>query len=70
MTSKNTGVQSSSNFLHKSFHLFQIIAETRNAYRVLETSHPPTYYLPPSDVQAGYLSKAKGRLCRAASVPH
>ncbi|KAL6778207.1 hypothetical protein ACKKBG_A17345 [Auxenochlorella protothecoides x Auxenochlorella symbiontica] len=38
----------------------KIIAETRNAYRVLETSHPPTYYLPPSDVQAGYLSKAKG----------
>lgn len=28
----------------------RVIAETRNAYRVLETSHPPTYYFPPTDV--------------------
>ena len=28
----------------------QVIAESRRAYRVLETSHPPTYYLPPADV--------------------
>lgn len=27
------------------------IADTTRAYRVLETSHPPTYYLPPEDVQ-------------------
>lgn len=26
------------------------IAETRRAKRVLETSHPPTYYIPPADV--------------------
>ncbi|MDY7091981.1 MAG: DUF427 domain-containing protein [Acidobacteriota bacterium] len=26
------------------------VAETRNALRLLETSHPPTYYLPPGDV--------------------
>jgi uncharacterized protein (DUF427 family) len=26
------------------------IAETRDAYRVLETSHPPNYYFPPDDV--------------------
>lgn len=26
------------------------ICSTRGAYRVLETSHPPTYYLPPSDI--------------------
>jgi uncharacterized protein (DUF427 family) len=26
------------------------IAETRQAKRVLETSHPPTYYIPPADV--------------------
>ncbi|MEQ8965524.1 MAG: DUF427 domain-containing protein [Azospirillaceae bacterium] len=26
------------------------IADTTAAYRVLETSHPPTYYLPPGDV--------------------
>src|SRR5262245_33492584 len=27
------------------------IAETRRAIRVLETSHPPVYYIPPDDVQ-------------------
>ena len=26
------------------------IAETRRAVRTLETSHPPTYYLPPADI--------------------
>lgn len=28
----------------------RIIADTRNAKRVLETSHPPVYYIPPGDV--------------------
>jgi uncharacterized protein (DUF427 family) len=32
-----------------------LIAETRRALRVLETSHPPTYYFPPQDVQRQYL---------------
>ena len=27
------------------------IAETNRALRVLETSHPPVYYIPPSDIQ-------------------
>ncbi|MCB0183082.1 MAG: DUF427 domain-containing protein, partial [Caldilineaceae bacterium] len=31
------------------------IADTRNAYRVLETSHPPVYYLPPTDIEMQYL---------------
>lgn len=31
------------------------IADTRGGYRVLETSHAPTYYLPPNDVVAGAL---------------
>ena len=26
------------------------VAETRRAVRVLETSHPPTWYVPPEDV--------------------
>ncbi|MGA1263584.1 MAG: DUF427 domain-containing protein [Prochlorothrix sp.] len=30
------------------------IADTTNGKRVLETSHPPTYYLPPEDIQAQY----------------
>lgn len=36
------------------------LAETRRAYRVLETSHPPVYYLPPDDIQMHYLSPAPG----------
>ena len=28
------------------------IADSRNALRVLETTHPPTYYIPPSDVRS------------------
>ncbi len=28
-----------------------LIAETRRAKRVLETSHPPTWYIPPEDVR-------------------
>ncbi|MCS6911150.1 MAG: DUF427 domain-containing protein [Anaerolineales bacterium] len=34
------------------------IAETRRALRVLETSHPPVYYLPPEDVRLEYFSRA------------
>ncbi|MCB0061367.1 MAG: DUF427 domain-containing protein [Caldilineaceae bacterium] len=31
------------------------IADTHNAYRVLETSHPPVYYIPPDDIAMDYL---------------
>lgn len=37
-----------------------VIADTRRARRVLETSHPPVYYLPPEDIQMAYLSPAAG----------
>lgn len=36
------------------------IAHSRRAYRVLETSHPPTYYLPPEDVREELLRPAGG----------
>ena len=36
------------------------IAETRRAQRVLETSHPPVYYVPPEDVRMAYLREASG----------
>ncbi|MEO8396816.1 MAG: DUF427 domain-containing protein [Chloroflexota bacterium] len=39
----------------------QVIAETRKAYRVLETSHPPVYYIPPSDIHREYLKSARGQ---------
>ncbi|MEO7018875.1 MAG: DUF427 domain-containing protein [Ktedonobacteraceae bacterium] len=32
-----------------------VIADTRHALRILETSHPPVYYLPPADIQMQYL---------------
>ena len=35
-----------------------VIAETRRAKRVLETSHPPVYYIPPEDVKMEYLRPA------------
>jgi uncharacterized protein (DUF427 family) len=38
----------------------QIIADTRRAWRVLETSHPPVYYIPPEDIVSGYLLPAQG----------
>ncbi len=33
----------------------EIIAATRTAWRVLETSHPPVFYVPPGDVRPGAL---------------
>ena len=35
-----------------------VVAETARAYRVLETSHPPTYYIPPEDVVARHLERS------------
>ncbi len=32
-----------------------ILADTHQAKRVLETSHPPVYYIPPTDIQMEYL---------------
>lgn len=36
------------------------IALSRRAWRVLETSHPPVYYLPPEDVRLDLLEPASG----------
>ncbi len=36
------------------------VADTVRAYRVLETSHPPAYYLPTEDMQMQYFSPAAG----------
>ena len=37
-----------------------VIAESGRALRVLETSHPPTLYLPQDDIAAGVLAPAAG----------
>ena len=36
------------------------IAATNAAFRVLETSHPPVYYIPQQDIQMDYLRKSNG----------
>ncbi|MCJ1700556.1 DUF427 domain-containing protein [Rathayibacter festucae] len=38
-----------------------VVADTREAFRVLETSHPPVYYLPRSAFADGALEPAPGR---------
>lgn len=35
-----------------------VVADTRRAKRVLETSHPPVYYIPPEDIKLDYLTSA------------
>jgi len=37
-----------------------LIAKTTKAVRVLETSHPPTYYLPPDDINFEHLQEGIG----------
>ena len=37
----------------------ETIAETTRAYRVLETSHPPVYYIPPEDVHSEFLRPSR-----------
>ena len=37
-----------------------VVADTRRAKRVLETSHPPVYYIPPEDIRLEYLTPAAG----------
>lgn len=33
----------------------QLIASTNQAFRILETSHPPVYYIPPGDVNQQFV---------------
>ncbi|MDV3000622.1 MAG: hypothetical protein N5P05_002228 [Chroococcopsis gigantea SAG 12.99] len=48
-----------------------IIADTGRAWRVLETSHPPVYYLPPEDIRMEYLHpSAKQSFCEWKGVAH
>lgn len=41
-------------------HRGQIVANTRSSVRTLETSHPPSYYIPVSDITPGLLRRAEG----------
>jgi uncharacterized protein (DUF427 family) len=37
------------------------ITDSTNAYRVLETSHPPVYYIPQNDLRMEYIRPTEGR---------
>jgi len=37
------------------------IADTTRAFRMLETSHPPNYYVPPDDITPEALERTEGR---------
>ena len=47
-----------------------LIAETTQALRILETSHPPVYYIPPADIQRNLLrpSAHRGTFCEFKGV--
>lgn len=46
-----------------------VIAETRNGYRILETSHPPTYYFPREDVKMEYFDPtSRSTICEFKGV--
>ena len=37
------------------------VAESSRAYRIIETSHPPVYYIPPKDVRLDLLEAGPGQ---------
>ncbi|KAH8648601.1 hypothetical protein BX600DRAFT_442888 [Xylariales sp. PMI_506] len=41
----------------------QLIADTKDAYWVLETHHPPTYYLPPSSIKVPLTQTSRSTYC-------
>ncbi len=42
-------------------HRGVVIADTTRALRILETSHPPVYYIPPADIALKYLRVSERR---------
>ncbi len=42
-------------------HAGIVLAETRRAQRILETSHPPVYYFPPADIAMQWMQPVPGR---------
>lgn len=41
-------------------HAGVVVADSRASIRTLETSHPPSYYVPPADITPGLLRRAEG----------
>ncbi len=51
-------------------HAGVVVADTQRAKRILETSHPPVYYLPQADIAMQYLhsSPQRGTFCEFKGV--
>jgi len=51
-------------------HAGVTIADTTRAMRILETSHPPVYYIPPTDIAMEYVkaSPRRGSFCEFKGV--
>ena len=47
----------------------RLVARSTAAFRVLETASPPTWYLPPTDIEPGALVSVPGRLSLKTGVP-
>jgi uncharacterized protein (DUF427 family) len=47
--------------LIRVLHAGVLLAETTRALRILETSHPPVYYIPPADIVLKYLRISERR---------
>jgi uncharacterized protein (DUF427 family) len=48
-----------------------VLADTRRAHRVLETSHPPVYYLPEADIRMDLLPRTtRTSFCEWKGVAH
>ena len=49
----------------------EVLIETSHAYRVLETSHPPVYYVPFDDVKSEFLhGSSRTSFCEWKGVAH
>jgi len=52
-------------------HGGEVICDTTRAFRVLETSHPPTYYLPREDCRMEFFEPVPGpTVCEFKGVAH
>ncbi len=51
-------------------HRGVVIADATSAFRILETSHPPVYYLPPADIAMHLLkpSTRRGSFCEFKGI--
>lgn len=42
-------------------HAGQVLADTTAAWRILETSHPPVFYIPPADIATQFMMRSARR---------